>query len=79
MKCIVLLSHILLWKVFVTAAPLPGTPHDVSLRGILRQLILSIDRGTIIGRDGSSEFDTDLCILKKRGDVLGMGIDNCDM
>ncbi|KAH6633943.1 hypothetical protein B0J18DRAFT_3073 [Chaetomium sp. MPI-SDFR-AT-0129] len=35
-------------------------------------------------RDGSSEFDTDLCVLKKReaakrGDVLGIGIDNCDM
>lgn len=30
-------------------------------------------------RDGSTEFDTDLCILKKRGAVLGEGIDNCDM
>ena len=30
-------------------------------------------------RDGSTEFDTDLCILKKRGDVLGLGVDNCDL
>lgn len=30
-------------------------------------------------RDGSSEFDTDLCILKKRGGVLGNGINNCDI
>ena len=31
-------------------------------------------------RDGSTEFDTDLCILKKkRGDVLGIGFDNCDL
>ncbi|KAK4170118.1 hypothetical protein QBC43DRAFT_282713 [Cladorrhinum sp. PSN259] len=35
-------------------------------------------------RDGWREFDTDLCVLKKReaekrGDVLGQGIDNCDM
>ncbi|KAI6081948.1 hypothetical protein F4821DRAFT_248244 [Hypoxylon rubiginosum] len=33
-------------------------------------------------RDGSTEFDTDLCVLKraaaKRGDVIGMGIDDCD-
>jgi hypothetical protein len=33
----------------------------------------------ITARDGSTEFDTDLCILKKRGDILGLGIDNCDM
>ncbi|KAK4460816.1 hypothetical protein QBC42DRAFT_288184 [Cladorrhinum samala] len=31
-------------------------------------------------RDGWREFDTDLCVLKKRAaDVLGQGIDNCDM
>ncbi|KAI1630544.1 hypothetical protein F4809DRAFT_636473 [Biscogniauxia mediterranea] len=34
-------------------------------------------------RDGSTEFDTDLCLLKrearKRGDVAGLGIDNCDI
>ncbi|CCC12657.1 hypothetical protein SMACR_12763 [Sordaria macrospora] len=31
-------------------------------------------------RDGlGTEFDTDLCLLKKRTGVIGEGIDNCDM
>ena len=34
-----------------------------------------------IKRDGSTEFDTDLCLVKreeaKRG-IIGVGINNCD-
>ena len=30
-------------------------------------------------RDGSSEFDTDLCLLKKRGRITGVGVNNCDI
>lgn len=37
----------------------------------------------LTGRDGNTEFDTDICILRreatKRGEVIGMGINNCDL
>lgn len=45
----------------------PAVPHTSAAYGELKT------------RDGSTEFDTDLCILKKRGDVMGIGIDSCDM
>ncbi|KAL0466390.1 hypothetical protein QR685DRAFT_111064 [Neurospora intermedia] len=42
--------------------------------------ISSPDVAQTIRRDGrGTEFDTDLCLLKKRAGVIGEGIDNCDM
>lgn len=40
--------------------------------------VTSVDQRTE-KRDGSSEFDTDLCLLKKRGSITGVGVNNCDI
>ncbi|KAI1437622.1 hypothetical protein GGR50DRAFT_50046 [Xylaria sp. CBS 124048] len=41
-----------------------------------------INADSAVKRDGSTEFDTDLCLLKreeavKRGGIIGVGINNC--
>ncbi|KAK3399800.1 hypothetical protein B0T20DRAFT_349876 [Sordaria brevicollis] len=52
----------------------------VSVASVFAAPIPSSDLSQMTRRDGlGTEFDTDLCLLKKRTGVIGEGIDNCDM
>ncbi|KAK1777758.1 hypothetical protein QBC45DRAFT_394021 [Copromyces sp. CBS 386.78] len=63
MKTVTLLVLLAASLVSVFAAPIPSSDVAQATR-----------------RDGlGTEFDTDLCLLKKRTGVIGQGIDNCDM
>ena len=67
--------------VSVLAAPVPSSGKEAST--IFCDPVtdhLPTDAAQATRRDGlGTEFDTDLCLLKKRTGVIGEGIDNCDM
>ena len=82
MKGVILFVLVVASAVSVFSAPVPSPGEQVSsLNGTEESMTddWTTDLVQAIRRDGQTEFDTDLCLLKKRTGVIGEGIDNCDM